>query len=180
MLPTNSTTRRLIGAAVAALALVSAACSSSGSATSTTGTGSGGTIKLVAYSTPQAAYTEIEAAFQKTAAGKGVHFQESYGASGDQSRAVAAGQPADYVAFSLEPDVTRLVKAGLVASTWNAEPVQGHGHQLDRGVRRAQGQPQEHPDLGRPDQAGRQGAHAQPVLVRARPAGTSWPPTAPS
>ncbi len=125
MLTTTSTTRRLIGAAVAALALVSAACSSSGSAASTTGTGSGGTIKLVAYSTPQAAYTEIEAAFQKTAAGKGVHFQESYGASGDQSRAVAAGQPADYVAFSLEPDVTRLVKAGLVASTWNANQYKG-------------------------------------------------------
>ena len=125
MLTTNSTTRRLIGAAVAALALVSAACSSSGSAASTTGTGSGGTIKLVAYSTPQAAYNEIEAAFEKTSAGKGVHFQESYGASGDQSRAVAAGQPADYVAFSLEPDVTRLVKAGLVATTWNANQYKG-------------------------------------------------------
>jgi sulfate transport system substrate-binding protein len=116
---------RVLGAVIAALAVVAAACSSSGSATSTTGTGAGGTIKLVAYSTPQAAYNQIEAAFQKTAAGKGVKFQESYGASGDQSRAVAAGQPADYVAFSLEPDVTRLVKAGLVSSTWNNNQYKG-------------------------------------------------------
>ena len=48
-------------------------------------------------------------------AGKGVAFSESYGASGDQSRAVEAGLPADVVAFSLAPDMTRLVKAGLVA-----------------------------------------------------------------
>ena len=123
----TSTRLRVIGAVIAVLAVVAAACSSSGSTTSTSGTGvgSGGTIKLVAYSTPQAAYTQIEAAFQKTSAGKGVKFQESYGASGDQSRAVAAGQPADYVSFSLEPDMTRLVKAGLVASTWNANQYKG-------------------------------------------------------
>jgi sulfate/thiosulfate transport system substrate-binding protein len=123
----TSTSRRVLGAVVAGLALLAAACSSSGSSTSTTGTGvgSGGTIKLVAYSTPQAAYNQIETAFQKTSAGKGVHFQESYGASGDQSRAVAAGQPADYVAFSLAPDVTRLVKAGLVAPTWDANQYKG-------------------------------------------------------
>ena len=124
----RSTRRALAALALAtAIACAAAACSSSGSSTSTSGTGvgSGGTIKLVAYSTPQAAYQQIEAAFQKTAAGKGVHFQESYGASGDQSRAVAAGQPADYVAFSLEPDVTRLVKAGLVASNWNANQYKG-------------------------------------------------------
>jgi len=118
---------RVLGAVLVALALITVACSSSGKTTSTSGTGvgSGGTIKLVAYSTPQAAYDQIEAAFQKTPAGKGVHFQESYGASGDQSRAVAAGQPADYVAFSLEPDITRLVKAGLVAPTWDDNEYKG-------------------------------------------------------
>jgi len=123
-------TRRLTAVVAIALVVLAAACSSSKSTTTSTGssggtTGAGGTIDLVAYSTPQAAYTQIEAAFQKTPAGHGVHFQQSYGASGDQSRAVAAGQPADYVSFSLEPDVTRLVKAGLVASTWNANPYKG-------------------------------------------------------
>ena len=124
--------RRLVAATalVALVALVAAACSSSKTSTTTSGStggtaGAGGTIDLVAYSTPQAAFTQIEAAFQKTPAGQGVHFQQSYGASGDQSRAVAAGQPADFVNFSLEPDVTRLVKAGLVASSWNANQYKG-------------------------------------------------------
>jgi sulfate/thiosulfate-binding protein len=82
------------------------------------GEGGGGTVDLVAYSTPEAVYDRLIPAFQKTAAGKGVDFTESYGASGDQSRAVAAGQPADYVHFSLAPDIDRLVDEGLVDSTW--------------------------------------------------------------
>lgn len=76
------------------------------------------TVDLVAYSTPQTAYHAIEAAFQKTDAGKNVSFKESYGASGDQSRAVEGGQPADYVNFSLDSDLTRLVDAKLVAPDW--------------------------------------------------------------
>ncbi|HTI35020.1 MAG TPA: substrate-binding domain-containing protein, partial [Miltoncostaea sp.] len=58
-------------------------------------------LSLVAYSTPQEAYDALIPAFQKTPAGRGVTFSESYGASGDQSRAVANGLPADVVAFSL-------------------------------------------------------------------------------
>ena len=80
---------------------------------------SGSTVNLVAYSTPQTAFKSIEAAFKKTDDGKGVSFKESYGPSGDQSRAVAGGQPADFVNFSLESDVTRLVEEGLVADDWN-------------------------------------------------------------
>ena len=82
-------------------------------------------LAIVAYSTPQAAYEEIIPAFQKTAAGKNITFTQSYGASGDQSRAVAAGQAADIVEFSLEPDVTRLVDAGIVAKTWNQNQYNG-------------------------------------------------------
>jgi sulfate/thiosulfate transport system substrate-binding protein len=85
---------------------------------STEGDGSGPKLSLVAYSTPQVVYDEVIPAFQKTAAGKGVGFTQSYGASGDQSRAVEAGQKADVVAFSLAPDVDRLVDAGLVADDW--------------------------------------------------------------
>jgi sulfate/thiosulfate transport system substrate-binding protein len=128
----RGTRGRWIAAGIAVVALIAASCSSSNTSTTSAGgaatggtSGAGGTINLVAYSTPQAAYTQIEAAFKKTPAGKGVNFKESYGASGDQSRAVAAGQPADYVAFSLEPDVTRLVKANLVASNWNANQYKG-------------------------------------------------------
>src|SRR5690349_9528477 len=108
--------RRLVAAAAAATAAVMAltACGSD------SGSGTGATIDLVAYSTPQQAFKSIEAAFKKTDDGKGVSFKESYGPSGDQSRAVAGGQPADFVNFSLEGDVTRLVDEGLVADDWNA------------------------------------------------------------
>ena len=78
-------------------------------------------LSLVAYSTPQAAYEEIIKAFNATTQGKDITFSQSYGASGDQSRAVVAGLDADYVAFSLEPDVTRLVKESLVDADWNKD-----------------------------------------------------------
>jgi sulfate/thiosulfate-binding protein len=82
------------------------------------------TINLVAYSTPQDAYKRIIPLFQKTKAGKGVQFTQSYGASGDQSRAVAAGQPASVVHLALEPDMTRLVPKFL-APNWNANRTHG-------------------------------------------------------
>jgi sulfate transport system substrate-binding protein len=114
---------RMMGiVAVAVLALIVAGCGGSSSASSG---GGGGKISLVAYSTPQEAYNDLIPAFQKTAAGKGVSFSQSYGASGDQSRAVANGLPADVVEFSLAPDVTKLVDAGLVSSSWNQD--QWHG-----------------------------------------------------
>ena len=75
-------------------------------------------LSLVAYSTPQVVYDEIVPEFQKTGDGEGVGFKSSFGGSGEQSRAVEAGLPADIVAFSLAPDVDRLVKAGLVSSDW--------------------------------------------------------------
>ncbi len=82
-------------------------------------------VTLVAYSTPQGAYAKLIPAFIATSEGKGVKFNQSYGPSGDQSRAVAAGLKADVVNFSLEPDVTRLVKAGLVSSNWNQNATHG-------------------------------------------------------
>src|SRR3954449_1969472 len=96
--------------------LVAAGCGGQSGASS--GGGKGGKLSLVAYSTPQEAYEGIIPAFQKTSAGKGVTFKQSYGASGDQERAVEAGLPADVVALSLAPDVNKLVKAGLVEGNW--------------------------------------------------------------
>jgi sulfate/thiosulfate-binding protein len=81
----------------------------------------GGTLRLVAYSTPRDAYAKLIPAFQDTTAGRGTSFEQSYGASGEQARAVIAGLKADIVAFSLEPDMTSLVKAGLVAKTWKQD-----------------------------------------------------------
>ncbi len=89
------------------------------------GSGGGDRLTLVAYSTPREAYEQLIPAFQETQAGKGVRFSQSYGASGDQSRAVQNGLAADVVTFSLEPDMTRLVDAGLVAKGWDADRHQG-------------------------------------------------------
>ncbi|HET6869551.1 MAG TPA: sulfate ABC transporter substrate-binding protein, partial [Solirubrobacteraceae bacterium] len=80
---------------------------------------------LVAYSTPKKAYDALTTAFGQTSVGKGVAFGQSFGASGSQSRAVDSGQPADVVAFSTEPDMTRLVKDGIVAKNWDANPEHG-------------------------------------------------------
>jgi sulfate transport system substrate-binding protein len=106
-------------ALVVALGAMAAGCGSSSS-------GSGGNqLSLVAYSTPKEAYAKLIPAFQRTSAGGGVTFSQSYGGSGDQARAVAAGLPADVVALSLAPDVDKLVKAGAVASDWSAGPTKG-------------------------------------------------------
>jgi sulfate/thiosulfate-binding protein len=82
-------------------------------------------LTLVAYSTPKEAYGQLISAFQKTAGGNGVSFSQSYGASGEQSRAVAAGLDADVVAFSLEPDITSLVQKNLVSKSWNKDKYKG-------------------------------------------------------
>jgi sulfate/thiosulfate-binding protein len=109
---------------VLSAALTLTACGSS-SKTSSGGGGASVKLSLVAYSTPQAAYQKLIAAFQKTDAGKNITFSQSYGASGDQSRAVVNGLKADVVAFSLAPDITRLVKAKLVDASWDSDQYKG-------------------------------------------------------
>jgi sulfate/thiosulfate transport system substrate-binding protein len=120
---------RILSAAVVALvALVAAGCGGAADtkdATAATGGGGGAKLSLVAYSTPQVVYDELAPKFAATAAGKGTSFNASYGASGDQSRAVESGLPADVVAYSLATDVTRLVKANLVSPDWTSEPHKG-------------------------------------------------------
>ena len=44
---------------------------------------------------------------------------------GAQSRAIASGFDADVAVLSLEGDITRLVKAGLVEKSWNRGPDKG-------------------------------------------------------
>jgi len=125
------TGNRLLAPLLAALALVAALVVMSGCGGSSTdseasgGDGSGGKLTLVAYSTPEEAYKELIPAFNKTPEGKGVSFSQSYGGSGEQSRAVEGGLPADVVEFSLEPDVKRLVDAGLVEEGWNQNEHKG-------------------------------------------------------
>jgi sulfate/thiosulfate-binding protein len=118
-------TTRAVTAAAALVLAVTALTACAGTAPSPSSGGGTVTLSLVAYSTPQAAYAKLIAAYQQTDAGKNVKFTQSYGASGDQSRAVAAGLKADIVAFSLEPDITRLVTAKLVDAGWNSDQYKG-------------------------------------------------------
>jgi sulfate/thiosulfate-binding protein len=117
---------------VGAFAIGAAGCSSSsdssgGSSDSPAASGTvvAANVNLVGYSVAKSVYDIVQPAFAKTSEGKGVTYTSSYGASGDQSRAVVAGLKADYVALSLESDVTRLVTAGLVDTTWNSGPTKG-------------------------------------------------------
>ncbi|MDO9410407.1 sulfate ABC transporter substrate-binding protein [Patulibacter sp.] len=117
------TTRLPVFAALAASAVLAGCGGASdevgGGESSSSSSGAQTKLSLVAYAVPKVGFDKIIPAFQKTEAGKGVTFSQSYGASGDQSRAVEAGQPADLVNFSLTPDVTRLVDSGKVAEDWN-------------------------------------------------------------
>lgn len=117
-----------LAATLALLPAAVAACGGTGDAAGPAGGGeAAGKVDLVAYSTPQAVYEEdLIPAFQATPEGNGVEFSASFGSSGDQSRAVEAGQPADLVHLPIEPDITRLVDAGLVAPDY-AETEQNGG-----------------------------------------------------
>ncbi|HEU5006054.1 MAG TPA: extracellular solute-binding protein [Jatrophihabitantaceae bacterium] len=106
-------------AAGVAAAVVLAACSSSGA-------GAPNKVAIVGFSVLKPGYDAVEKAFQATASGRGVSFSASYGASGSQSKAVASGQPADYVGLSLEPDMTKLVPQ-FVDPSWNTGPTKGIG-----------------------------------------------------
>jgi sulfate/thiosulfate-binding protein len=118
---TTASTSKAAGSSAAATAASSSAAASVASADS----GGDVTLNLVAYSTPKPAYEELIGAFQKTPAGAHVKFTQSYGASGDQANAVVSGQSADVVEFSLETDMTKLVKKNLVAADWNANEHKG-------------------------------------------------------
>jgi sulfate/thiosulfate transport system substrate-binding protein len=112
------------------IALVTTGCAGGQSTQVSEGPGTGGEVQLIlaAYTTPREAYKEIIPLFQaywKEKTGQTVTFEESYQGSGAQSRAVAEGFAADIVALSLEADITRLEKAGLITHDWRSEPFGG-------------------------------------------------------
>jgi sulfate transport system substrate-binding protein len=103
----------------AAVALVATAAASASSR--------GTNLSLVAYSTPKPVLAKIIQAWQQTPDGAGVGFSTSFGASTNQAKAVAAGQPADLVFLSTGDDVNLLVDAGLVDRSWNRQSYNGIG-----------------------------------------------------
>jgi sulfate transport system substrate-binding protein len=84
------------------------------------------TLTLAAYTTPREVLADrILPAFQaswKASHGEDVTFETSYQGSGAQARAVVGGLEADVVFLSLEPDVEKVVKAGLITHDWKAAP----------------------------------------------------------
>jgi sulfate transport system substrate-binding protein len=104
--------KRIVGVAVALLP-VSLLATNSQAATPDT-------VNVVGYSIVSKAYTALETAFSRTAAGQGVTFTNSFGASTTQAQDVVAGQAADVVNFSQQPDLALLINAGLVSHQWQS------------------------------------------------------------
>ena len=110
---------------VAALAVLVVAPTALVAGTAPAGAAPSGSVALVAYSTPEPAYTALIKAFNATKAGKNVTVTTSFGPSGTQATDVVAGQSAGVVNFSLAPDMEKLVKAGIVSSNWDSGPTKG-------------------------------------------------------
>jgi sulfate transport system substrate-binding protein len=102
--------KRVVATAIAFLPLSLLATQSSGAASQP--------VNVVGYSIVANAYTALEKAFVKTGPGQGVTFTNSFGASTTQAEDVVAGQPADVVNFSQQPDLALLINAGLVSRKW--------------------------------------------------------------
>jgi sulfate/thiosulfate transport system substrate-binding protein len=81
-------------------------------------------LTLVSYAVTKSAYEKIIPKFTadwKAKTGQDVTFQQSYGGSGSQTRAVIDGLEADVVQLALAGDVKKIEKAGLIAPGWETE-----------------------------------------------------------
>ncbi|HUL99156.1 MAG TPA: sulfate ABC transporter substrate-binding protein [Mycobacterium sp.] len=127
MLRSPNVPRLRRAAALAVTAAVLAACGGGASdvAGDTGRSNARVTLTLVAYAVPEPGWSKVIPAFNATDQGNDIAITTSYGASGDQSRSVVDGKPADIVNFSVEPDITRLVKAGKVSENWNSDVTRG-------------------------------------------------------
>jgi sulfate/thiosulfate transport system substrate-binding protein len=115
------------GVLLAVLVACAAGVQTGGAANSQTG---GETVNLIlaAYTTPREAYGKLLPIFAtqwQEQNNQQVVFEESYLASGAQSRAIVEGFEADVTALSLEADITRIVNAGLITHDWKSKPHNG-------------------------------------------------------
>ena len=109
------------GATVLALGMV-VACAGCGAV----GAESPDTLTIAAYSVVREAIHEgilpAFAAEWRSRTGRRLRFEESYNASGAQSRAVASGFDADVVILSHEGDMDFLAKNGAIRKDWRSRP----------------------------------------------------------
>lgn len=107
------------------LALLAGCAAPAGTSTPNAAPAAGGAIRLIlgAYTTPREAYGELLPIFAKrwqAQTGQTVTFEEAYQGSGAQSRAIVEGFEADIAALSLQADIDRIVKAGLITHDWQS------------------------------------------------------------
>lgn len=116
-------TSLVLGMALALLFAGAQGCGSSGKV--------GNTVVLIlgAYTTPREAYGKaiipLFRMYWKEKTGQDVKFQESYTASGAQSRAIVGGFEADIAALSLEGDIDKIAEAGLITHDWKSTKYAG-------------------------------------------------------
>ena len=116
---------------LAGLGMAGAVSACSGASTPEAGMGNTSTaaaapveLTLVSYAVTQAAYEQIIPKFAeqwKAQTGQDVTFNQSYGGSGSQTRAVLDGLEADIVALALAGDTKKLEAGGLIAPGWENE-----------------------------------------------------------
>jgi sulfate/thiosulfate transport system substrate-binding protein len=103
----------------------SSAETASNSPSSASGAASGSAkLTLVSYAVTKQAYDKIIPKFivqWKAKTGQEVTFEQSYGGSGSQTRAVIDGLEADVVQLALAGDVKKIEKAGLIQPGWEKE-----------------------------------------------------------
>jgi sulfate transport system substrate-binding protein len=110
---------------VAGLSIITTACSDvTSTATSAGPKKPDAKVTLVSFAVTKLAYQAVIPKFvekwQKAQNQKAI-FQQSYGASGSQARAVIDGLEADIVHLALGLDVQRIEKAGLIQPGWEQE-----------------------------------------------------------
>lgn len=110
------------------------ACSSSSKTNSSETAGTSGsksntvTLTIGGYSTIKNQFEAIFPLFQKEwkqKTGQTVVFKESYQASGSQAQNIINGFDADIAALSLQGDINKIVKAGLITSDWKKNQYKG-------------------------------------------------------
>ncbi len=112
----------LVAVSLAALPALLAACG--GGAEDATGSAASEKLYLVGYPGLNSAYVQaLEPAFERSFAGEGVSFSNSFGPSEDLSQAIADGQPASIVNFEQAGDMERLVEAGKVDANWDKQSI---------------------------------------------------------
>jgi sulfate transport system substrate-binding protein len=92
------------------------------------------TLTIGGYSTIKDEFEAIFPLFQKEwkkKTGQTVVFKESYQGSGSQALNIANGFEADIAALSLEGDINKIVKAGLITHDWKSVP---HGGIITKSI----------------------------------------------